>query len=120
MKDVYVIWNGKKIFRLNEQLLTRQNVWHNLEKIKQVHQTKLDIFQMITEESDPSILKDLANDITLCEYELQRLWGFPEDHKFHRFWLTPKCQCPRMDNEDNYGTGYYVIVHNCPLHGGWQ
>lgn len=112
-----VYHNGEPKFQLNEDLLTRQNAWGNLEAIKAVHQTRLDIYDAIEAENDPLILRSYAEDITLCEFELQKLWGFPEDAKFHRFWEAPKCLCPTWDNEDAYPTGYYVRVLSCPLHG---
>lgn len=53
------------------------------------------------------------------EYELQELWGFKQDSKYHTWWLRPeKCLCPKLDNRDPafYGAG---AIHNsaCPLHG---
>lgn len=108
---------NEPIFMLNENLMIRQNVLHNLEDIKMVHQTKLEIYEMIRYETDHKLLKEYARDLTLCEFELQKLWGFPEDINFHRFWQTPKCECPKVDNEEAYGTKYSIRTLNCPLHG---
>lgn len=54
---------------------------------------------------------------TANEYKLQELWGFPKSSAYHRFWDAEGCTCPRLDNDDAYPTGYYVINETCPLHG---
>jgi hypothetical protein len=54
---------------------------------------------------------------TQNEFNLQRLWGFTEDSRLHAFWRSPRCTCPKLDNEDLYGVGYYVQSGDCPLHG---
>lgn len=54
---------------------------------------------------------------TTNEFALQRLWGFSEDAKYHRFWDAKGCTCPKMDNDDAYPTGYYIVNRLCPLHG---
>ena len=115
--EFIVYWNDTPMFVLNRHLMERQNALANLEDIKTVHQTKLDIYDAIRYESDPRILRSFANDLTLCEFELQKLWKFPEDARFHRFWETPRCECPKMDNEERYGTSYSAISLGCKLHG---
>ena len=62
----------------------------------------------------PRLYKDAW---TANEFALQKLWGFSEDYKFHRFWDMEGCKCPKMDNDDSYPTGYYVTIEDCPLHG---
>lgn len=52
------------------------------------------------------------------EYYQQGLWGFPLDPNYHFFWRFPHCSCPRLDNEDRWGTGYHVVSTDCILHGG--
>lgn len=107
---------GKERFILNKRLMDHQNCWENLEAIKDAHTLKLLFYTMIEEETNPAMLKELAKDITEVEFELQRLWKFTVDANFHRFWETPKCQCPRMDNEEAYGTPYSITTSSCPLH----
>ena len=52
------------------------------------------------------------------EAELQRLWKFPINVDYYKFWNVPGCVCAgKIDNEDAYPTGYYVVSGNCPLHG---
>lgn len=112
-----VHYNGQGKYILSKRLFDQQNCWTNLEAIKEAHWFKNMLYDMIQEETDPKMLKELAKDITECEFELQRLWGFTEDAKFHMFWETPKCQCSVLDNRDAYPTGYYVTNLSCPLHG---
>jgi hypothetical protein len=50
---------------------------------------------------------------------LQKLWKFDLDEKYIKFWEFPRCTCPKMDNDDNYPSGYYVTVQNCIYHG-WE
>lgn len=64
-----------------------------------------------------SDLKECDKLCTGIEFELQELWGFPMDIKYHKFWERPRCKCCKMDNEERAGTGYYIINENCPLHG---
>ena len=54
---------------------------------------------------------------TEIEFELQDAWGFGRDIKFHKFWDRPHCACAKMDNEDNYPSGFYYFLSGCTLHG---
>lgn len=118
MDDKFFVYhNGKPNLVLNEGLLRRQDCMENLEAIKAIHQRKLDLYDFIKDENDVSMLKTYAAALSACEFELQKLWKFTADIRFHRFWQTPKCACPQVDNEDRYPTGHYVITADCPLHG---
>jgi len=63
-------------------------------------------------------LRQLAERVTRIEYELQELWGFERDCRWHEFWRMPWCSCPILDNKDRRGTGQAVIAESCPIHGG--
>ena len=39
--------------------------------------------------------------------------------KYSRFWLDKGCTCPKMDNEDRFGTGYFIINLECPIHSSF-
>ena len=114
--NLVVFYEGLPKVMLNKFLLDQQNCWTNLDAICEVHWLKLMFNDLIAHTNDPVELKELAKDITECEFELQRLWGFPEDRKFHRFWLTKNCTCPKMDNEDIYPSNNYWISGDCVLH----
>lgn len=52
------------------------------------------------------------------EFKLQRLWGFKQDPNFHSwFFRIPGCTCPKMDNQERIGTGYFIRTLDCPFHG---
>lgn len=116
-EDLIVTYNDKPILKINKVLLLKQNCAENLAKIKELHQQKRDIYQKIILSEDADFLKKYAEQITDIEFQLQDAWKFPRDRNFHRFWETPKCRCPRMDNEDHYPHGYYFFSLDCPLHG---
>lgn len=88
-----------------------------LPALRLAYQTKLDFYMLIRTNTNPKLLKEYAAQLTLVEFEIQRLYGFPEDAKYHRFWETPKCKCPYFDNRDRYLTGAHIIETSCPLHG---
>lgn len=115
--DIRVFYGGKVPFIINPTILDRQKAWENLDKIKEAHQLNLIIFEMMKKTDNASELRSLAEDVQLVQFELQRLWNFPQDARFHRPWLLPKCSCPRMDNEERWGTGEMVTNANCLLHG---
>lgn len=113
-----VVWHkGKETILLNKRLLDQQNCWTNLDKIKALHSERLHLCDDMIKVKSKILLKAMDRRYTELEFKLQKLWGFPLDSKFHRFWDRPKCQCPKMDNDDAYPSGYYVIAGNCPLHG---
>lgn len=110
---------GKEVLMLNKDLLDRQNCWENLEHIKAGHRARLELEDKMKATDDQALLKALDRAYTEVEFRLQDFWGFDRNINFHKFWNRPKCQCPRMDNEDAYPTGYYVRTDSCPLHGGF-
>ena len=112
-----VVWHkGKETLMLNKRLLDQQNCWTNLEAIKACHSEKLHIYDEMNETDDTGLLMLFDALLTQIEYELQGLWGFPLDIKYHRFWERPKCTCPKLDNADWYPVRQ-VISGDCPLHG---
>lgn len=63
------------------------------------------------------IVKAIADVLPAIEEELQKLWKFPVNNSYYKFWSAPMCSCPVMDNEDNYPHGPYVVNNGCWLHG---
>lgn len=115
LEDLTVEHNGKKIV-LNKGLLDRQNCWGKLDTIKALHKEKLKLYSVMENTNDVAYLKHADQLLTSIEFQLQDAWGFGRDQNFHRFWERPKCQCPRMDNMDNYPY-QQIINQGCPLHG---
>lgn len=66
----------------------------------------------------PEEFADIEANIRQIEFNLQRLWRFPEDPKFHRYQLEIKgCTCPIFDNMELFGhTADRYRVSDCPHH----
>ena len=114
--SVTVIYDCKVITNLNKYLIEKQGLSNeDVEKIKKLHIFKHLIFEKMLDCPEEELA--LYNEyVVACEYALQRAWKFPEDENYHRFWDTPMCHCPKVDNEDSYPTGYYSHTVGCPVH----
>ncbi len=112
-----VFYDGKPVLKLNEKLIETQKCEENLEKIKNLHVERLEIEEEMRKETDQIKLIVWNEEYTQIEFELQKAWKFEQDKNFHRFWNRPKCSCPKMDNEDRYPTGNYIVSRECKLHG---
>lgn len=63
-------------------------------------------------------IRKLAAQHREAEFRLQEAWNFKRDERFHKYWYTfPHCSCPKMDNQDAFGTDRYIINGSCPIHG---
>ena len=114
--DLVVKYKGKSVLRLNRGLFNQQKCWGNLELIKGLHQTRLDLEELMLDGSVD--MEGLAEAWTKYQFDLQKAWGFSEDRNFHRFWDIPACSCPKLDNNDNWPYGMYVKSGDCKVHGG--
>lgn len=114
--ELVVTHDGKEMHLINKKLLDQQMCWNNLDKIKKLHEERYLLYDAMRQEDDPKLLRELDAECQELEYELQELWNFGKDSKFVKFWIRPKCECPKMDNEDAYPYGHYIISGNCPLH----
>lgn len=114
-----VNWQGEERFILNKALLDQQNCWHNLELIKELHKTRLDL-ELKMSKTDFTVPLHIRRqnhyDWVNNQFELQKAWGFDQDARFHKFWEVKGCLCPKLDNMDAYPAGYYVTTSGCPLH----
>jgi len=121
MDNFDIIYKNKVIGKINSALVETLNISDlTLEKIKLKHGVKKFFVDWLTDlniKDNPGTAKTLQNVITNIEFELQDLWGFSRDIRYHKFWELPQCQCPKLDNEDRYPFGHYFINESCPLHG---
>lgn len=109
---------NKRISTINSRLVANQGLeTDTVVKINKLHVVRNCYLTLIEEVDDKEVLKHFSNIITQIDFQLQRLWKFKEDSSYHRFWELPKCECPKMDNQDVYGTGHRYINPNCILHG---
>jgi len=116
-------YKGKTIV-INEDLLTKNNVWKNLHDIIDIRIKLIDIFHIaenlnIHGQLTRSNCKDIIDKITELEYSLQVAWGFEKNEKYHTYQWSglSGCTCPVMDNRDRIGARYW-ISESCPYHGG--
>lgn len=114
--DLVVEHNDRQII-INKKLLDSQKAWDKLPVIKALHKSMMVVKEIMRDTDDIVCLRSFDKWLTELEYMLQDAWGFERDSKFHRFWDRPKCGCPKMDNDDRWPTGYYVINKSCILHG---
>lgn len=114
--DIYYP-NGELAGRINARLIESKEIDDStLKEIIRIHEHKLIIYADIQKETELIMLPLYAKILTHYERKLQVLWGFTVDNRFHRFWNTPRCTCPKLDNEDRYPNGYYIRNLECPLH----
>ena len=115
--ELVVVHKGKEVSLLNKALLDQQNCWENVNLLKEFSGERLDLYDEMRTTKDIDLLAFYDALCTTIEYDLQDLWKFPRDMKFHLFWVRPKCKCPKSDNRERYATGYVVVNQGCPLHG---
>jgi len=120
-EDKYAIkYNGEIVSYINPAMCKKQGLSDDTIKlICEAHSVKYGILENMknTLVGDTDTLKHYAAQITEIEYTLQRLWGFPENSDYHRFWNVPHCKCCSLDNEERLGTPYRIINKECPVHG---
>lgn len=103
---------------LNPDLLKKQKISKRTEKLLiSSHDVKVAIFAAMEQTDDPATLKVLAKVETALEFHQQKLWGFEPNEDFHYWWRVPKCRCPKLDNQERYGTPYRIVSGACPVHG---
>lgn len=104
---------------LNQNLVARNNV--SIEAQLQLC-TLYDELEALIEEGDASFSvetnREIANKIEQLEFNLQRLWGFPESQMHHRYWSRLDmclCNANSMDNIDDFGYRRTIRL-DCPIH----
>jgi hypothetical protein len=119
--DLKVFYKGELKHYINPELVFQQGLNDDeIEQLKELHVQRFENYFNISvavEEGDEKALADLLKEFTECEFHMQKVWGFPEDETYHRFWDIPACKCPKVDNIEKIGSPYKVINMNCPLHG---
>jgi hypothetical protein len=106
---------------LNQKLVEQQELsQHEVQYIETLHEVRLrHIGEMsfLDPKENQDQLLELAGKIRTLDFQLQEAWHFPQDENFHRFWELPHCSCPKMDNEDRWGTEYMIRSVECIFHG---
>lgn len=115
-----VIFLGEVVHYINPRLAARQGLTDlQIDELKDLHIKRCQLYERFTYflTQENSYIPELLKEYTAGEFAMQRLWGFPEDANYHRFWDIPACTCPRMDNNERVGTPYHITSSECPLHG---
>lgn len=116
--DLSIIHKGQFKGNLNKALIEKNQVSpEKVEKIKQLHAKKNEIFDGMSLETSKDMLKAYSKLVETIEYELQALWGFNKDKNHHEWFKVPQCQCPKTDNTERQGTPYQIYNKSCPIHG---
>lgn len=110
-KDKYLVKYKKFRDRVEEN---RVQDGRKLSKIKNCLLEKLKIYDEIQNSNEN--LDQYYKKLTDLEYNMQILYGENEDINFHRFWETPKCTCPKIDNIEKFPEGNYTFDENCKIH----
>lgn len=104
---------------LNQALIKKQKLSPTeVTEIARLHQKRETLFLAMSETPLSPKLKEAVKELEDLEFALQKAWGFTQDPNYHTWWYrAPHCSCPKLDNQDNYGTSMRVINQNCVLHG---
>jgi hypothetical protein len=109
-KDKYLVKYKNLRTRVEKKRVSNKQ---NLPKLKNCLLEKLKIYDILeNSESFDNAYKKLTD----IEYNMQLLYGEPENILFHRFWETPKCTCPKIDNLENYPSKNPIFDEKCPIH----
>ena len=118
--DNKVILDDGEEITLNPSLLVRQGVdAKRLAELKRLHVLRARVIKEMAKEkaTDAFALQQQAAEVTRLDFELQKVWGFPQDEAFHYWYDLPHCTCPKMDNRERYGIeGQRIISEDCPIH----
>jgi hypothetical protein len=101
---------------INLRLAISQSItFEELCQIVERHKIREDLLTLMEATQDKNLIQIIFNQLTVNEFELQMLWGFQCDARYHKSWWWPHCICPKMDNEDSFPYQTYV-TKGCPLH----
>ncbi|MCK9416354.1 hypothetical protein M0Q97_06825 [Candidatus Dojkabacteria bacterium] len=110
--DIYLVKYKNLMDRVD---IDRISDTQNLDKLKNCLLEKLKIYEEIIKNN--TNLHKYYKKLTDIEYNLQLLYGEKEDKTYHKFWETPKCTCPKIDNIEIYLNKEPIFNLKCPIHG---
>ena len=110
-QDKYLVKYKELRYRVDKDRISNKK---NLKKLKNCLLEKLKIYDIIENSDDD--LSQYYKKLTHNEYDMQLLYGEEEDIIYHRFWETPKCTCPKIDNLEIYPSNKPFFDKNCQIH----
>ena len=60
-----------------------------INELKKTHEDRFRIFEAMENTDNVEELKMFAEQFDVLEFEQQRIWGFPQDRNFHRWFDVP-------------------------------
>ena len=112
-KDKYLVKYEELRDRVEKKRISNKK---NLPKLKSCLVEKLKIYDIIEKSETDDNLQQYYKKLTDIEYDMQLLYGEEEDLSCHRFWETPKCTCPKIDNLELYPSENPLFDKNCSIH----
>jgi hypothetical protein len=108
---------GEYIATLNKHLVEKQQLdAASVERLKELHVQKYRLFKKMEQTDDVNTLRSLHKQLVENNSQLQVVWRFAVDSNWYKFWEEPGCLCPKLDNNDAYSSGYYLVNGSCPIH----
>lgn len=112
-KDEYLVKYNDIRLRVEEDRVTNKK---NLPKLKNCLLEKLKIYDIIEKSDEDEDLRHYYKKLTDIEYNMQLLYGEDEDIMYHKFWETPNCTCPKIDNLEIYPSDKPYFDNECQIH----
>lgn len=112
-KDKYLVKYNELRDRVEKKRVSNKK---NLPKLKSCLLEKLKIYDILEKSETDDNLDQYYKSLTDMEYNMQILYGEEEDISCHRFWETPKCTCPKIDNLEIYPSTNPIFDKDCPIH----
>lgn len=113
-----------KDFIINKHMIISRRLFEDkklshfdLCKLKHHYRILYSLFSKARNTDSIRVLREIGKQVEFTEFTLQKIWRFPQDKNYHRYWFKiPKCQCPKVDNEERVGTEYRIISESCKIH----
>jgi len=118
LRLLVIKYKGVVEMSLNPTFVVKQGLLiKEIKTLRRLHLERIKMFEEMKKTKNKRVLRSYVKKLEKLEFALQKAWRFEQDANFHTWWYkAPHCKCPRMDNEDNFGTGMRIISHDCILH----
>jgi hypothetical protein len=106
--------------RLNASLMSRQGLDKaRIAAIEDEHARLTSTKERFRYADDTSTMTELVERVQSHEFELQRLWGFPQDAARHSHWYRVEgCTCNASLNAIVGHRPFRIVSDDCHLHAG--
>jgi len=114
---LYTIKLSNKEIKLKKSVFEKQNI-NNKSDIIEIKQLYVEKYY-IEEAMKVAMISNLKEYNKLwwnVERQIQDKMKYQKNDNFIKFWLVPKCTCPKEVNNLKFPLGNYVIDKNCIVH----